>query len=1436
MTAPWDRAKETSTGQLRYRVAWDGIGVEFVSDEEMERPAVNELDLNEAPAYASQAWVLGGGTGAVTDDSASPGSSLYEDPAGGQDAYNISDLDAAATSYGTITSSGTTSSIDDGNTLLIELWVRRISGGSAFAQVRIGRGSTLSYSDTFDLHLAEGWVRRAGGTAIEWIHVEPANNHSLDWWRVLVRVQGHDSQARVRVAPAAGLASSWTVGSRTWTEATDDAAVHGTPAADVTAQGSTSVWGLYIRDFTAYPDTRQRVSGLNAEGLAFTENGDDIRGKWEPSGFKVRVLMEAATPLFHTDPTGYTYLDEDEVTDESSAIRVLGTDALEVGQPVYMGTETLLPRGKTGDRLWGLTRGLWSSDNFGAAGPNGQAAQYHYRSSEFVSDDRLHVPELTNAPVVFEGRRVYVYIYAPGDDPQGDGTRVWAGLCSTDPTADGDYWSWTVDPLSRLFAHDLASDITDDFGLAGIYYSNGAPLAVNVLEWGDRNIPTSTTGYVYEASFSLYGHFRSQQEFLDCINSILDLETSSFSGWSTTVRAESWGDGWGLFFETPSVLANVRWISLQVRSTSDGFGPIYGRDIGLAPTNGDPLESAALAASTEYKNIFYQGSPSTDISDGYPDGWAPAAPGSLGTVPRTTYGTRAHAGYGANRYSYESTDGVFDAANLTAGELTFPDDRIYINTPTQLDPERTVIDVDWERPEATGAPTDLDRAKVPFEVLEFDSAKRWVRMRPILPDRAIRTGATRLLATAGNPPTLRALRRYTGAAGGSLADFLQRLLDDRARYLNLGISPDLRPDDFAEGWDTEVRDSAARASLLSQRRYVAGQAIELEEMLEHELRLGGWYAHFSLEGRINLRVIAPPSSVEVVDATINVDQLVSDGFWYRYEPSQLGIFNQVAHSTGYDPVEDEHRGSPWTFRWMPGYSRVPGGRTIEVKPKSIDPARLPEHDTQRALGASRVLATYGERYAILTVQVLLELFDVVRGDVVEVTWSKLPNAQGGLGDTVRARVVGRSWAPDSDGFGTLTLLISRVRIGGYTPGAKCTSISGTSGGTGPFVLGFSLADYFPEGTDATDFLEVGDDIEIFRWGARLAKRVTATISAVGADTITVNTASAWAHAAHGLGWAWGALPATEYATTDNLAEYAFEAGTDSRVDFSDQSVSRFVFAPAGGPGSEARIHEGVVELDPTLYRRADDPLCATRVRDGVINGLLHKADSVAQVHVNWQPVASALSFGTTNPVRYASGIFATMGDRPAGTFYMVHPLSFGTIDLPLHADRPYDLRIRTAWGAADNAYSDPPPTASITARVFVWPESEVRGGEEALSAYFNQAEDFVWETEFDATTVGFAGAWTTGASRGAGAYANKLRLDPSVIARWPLSGGTTEGAGRLRIDPPNDLSGANTAPTRVLRLHVGIAVSSDLDPSGDEPQVIPLLRALHVQGFAAEAS
>lgn len=895
----------------------------------------------------------------------------------------------------------------------------------------------------------------------------------------------------------------------------------------------------------------ERVAGLDSTGLQFKETCDLVRAHWEPSGFKLRVLAEVGTPVFHQDPTAVTYLNEDRVTAAEATFEVTGAEAFPSQGVIYMGTETMYFDARDDHSFGGLTRGLWSI--------GGQAAQYHYRSSEFVSDDRLSVPEITDQPVVFEGRRVYVYAYAAGDDLQGDGTRIWTGLCSTDPVCDGEYWSWTTDPLNRLFAFDLASDLADDFGLRGAYYSVLSPLWITIREWDTAAIPTDADSIANEVSVRVIGLFDNRQELLGCVNYLLDAETSSWSGWSVSgtggVRAEARGESWGLIYRTPSSPLH-RWIELHVDSMIDGASParIVGQGGSAAPWAGEPGGAVGLSPNNDYLNLYRQGDGS----------FALLAPGGGGTFPRVAYATTgAFAGLipvepssGAGQYTYETSDGVFDAGNLSAGfgGYALQYDRLVLNAPVTMVPGRTSLYLEWDAldpaPEGSypgGGITGLG---------QVIADRGFITPPDGAPRVTVPDGAS-AIASAQSSPKITVERLYV--AQGNLADFIQQLIDDRAEFLNLGLAPDLRPDDFDTGWDEEIRELAAAASLLNERSYVAGTKIDLDDLIENDLRLLGAHPHFSLEGRFRFRALRPPSETEVIDVELDVDNLVTQGQWFKYEPSQIGIFNRVHHQTAYDPIADEFTGS-WNFKWQPGFSRVPGGRTLEVAPKSVDPApRLPEHDAQRILGASRVLATFGERYAVLTVSVLRELFKAIVGDVATVTWSKLPNGKGGFGAKLNARVIGREHAPSENAYGSLTLLISRARYGGYAPGARCEPLTGTSGGTGPFVATVDLASYFPAGTDLLDFLEVGDLIEVHRWGHRVADRHDATITALTSSTLTFTTDVALDHS--GYSWAWGARRATEYAQTDNLAEFAFEADASSRIDFSDGTAPRMVLAP-----------------------------------------------------------------------------------------------------------------------------------------------------------------------------------------------------------------------------------------------------------------------------------
>lgn len=264
---------------------------------------------------------------------------------------------------------------------------------------------------------------------------------------------------------------------------------------------------------------------------------------------------------------------------------------------------------------------------------------------------------------------------------------------------------------------------------------------------------------------------------------------------------------------------------------------------------------------------------------------------------------------------------------------------------------------------------------------------------------------------------------------------------------------------------------------------------------------------------------------------------------------------------------------------------------------------------------------------------------------------------------------------------------------------------------------------------------------------------------------------------------------------------------------------------------------GVLEIEPSLYRRDNDPLCVQRVRDGLVNGVLHKADSASQVIVNWHPIASSVS---PADVDYATGHYPEMERAAAGTFYQIQPGTWGIVDMPIFGSGElYELRIRSAWGAGDHSFADPPPAGNVTVRIFFYPELDDATGPLGIGAYHEQAEDFVWEGTFATGTVGHAGAVISGTTRGPGGYANKLVLTSDVAAEWPIrsSARSPSGVGgRLTVNAPNGPAGADRAPTTVLRCHVGVVASIDTDPTPGEVPITPLLRSLHAQGFVGVAA
>src|SRR5690606_13079396 len=221
--------------------------------------------------------------------------------------------------------------------------------------------------------------------------------------------------------------------------------------------------------------------------------------------------------------------------------------------------------------------------------------------------------------------------------------------------------------------------------------------------------------------------------------------------------------------------------------------------------------------------------------------------------------------------------------------------------------------------------------------------------------------------------------------------------------------------------------------------------------------------------------------------------------------------------------------------------------------KSEDGAPVTYEDAVQV--GHRILSVYGAPYQVVTLAVDLRRFALRLGDVVSVTWSKIPGNDGTLGVSSKVGIVlGRRFEP-MRARGELMVLLTEQRVAGYVPGAKITSISGTSGGTGPFVLTLS-SDYFAGSDDAETHWQAGDKIRVYKWGSSTASADTGEVTAVSGFTVTITTDSAWTTTGT---WAIGSQVSTAIDEANQQA-YVYIGSSARQVAWSGSTDPAFTLA------------------------------------------------------------------------------------------------------------------------------------------------------------------------------------------------------------------------------------------------------------------------------------
>lgn len=225
------------------------------------------------------------------------------------------------------------------------------------------------------------------------------------------------------------------------------------------------------------------------------------------------------------------------------------------------------------------------------------------------------------------------------------------------------------------------------------------------------------------------------------------------------------------------------------------------------------------------------------------------------------------------------------------------------------------------------------------------------------------------------------------------------------------------------------------------------------------------------------------------------------------------------------------------------------------------------------------------------------------------------------------------------------------------------------------------------------------------------------------------------------------------------------------------------------------IHKGLVTLPTSIYGAANDPLDAVTVRDGIANGLLHCADSIGQVRVNYFPIAAGVANGQDS--------YETIESSPTeGVWYLVGGSPFGEWPLTLRWDgKPYMLRVRAGVAASASGSS------TLTMRVVIAPNGS--GPRER-----ERPVDHVWETSWTASSTGTTPTWATGATLGDEEYATLLAVSAAQADAW-----------RRAVSTYDAVSAAS--PVAVDQCLVSAWVYAKTSSA----QALPRLHALHIQEY-----
>lgn len=811
-----------------------------------------------------------------------------------------------------------------------------------------------------------------------------------------------------------------------------------------------------------------------------------VSGEIDVSGLRCVITDKdgGATAIFSKAPAYSTWLTA-ELSTSATTVTVRSTSGWPSDGYIWIDSEVIkyASLGGGGTTFAGCTRAQY-----------GSLAQAHY----VATGGAARYPKVTSAAPSISGCRARLYMYGQNDDPTGDGTQIWLGVVSKQPTLTGAAWSMMIDPITSILSKSLAADLQEPALPRGAAYNWRNTFFLGFTRTDtDEAISVQAPG-----AAGTTGFFENNDEMATYVNGLLEAAITA-AGWGVgfgcAIRMIPNGDsGWYL-----GIITNAT-VEVVVSRCSGGIDPVFSLE--TSPTNIDGTLVAIVSGVESY--------------------WLPlpeSLPGA-GSCPR----------------GYIGASSVGIGGDFTRADA-FPINKVYLSG-VALGSSIDAVAVEWLE---FGA---YPKEETAHEVLSTDAATNSAVLDIAFPPGHPLPNFDAHAWTAATAPEFRFGRTYTQS--GNIYTALVAIIGLAPTLLNLGAVPDLRSGDL-DGTSWNLIDGSDQPRIVRGRRFSSFSDVELMTLVKQELLLAGFMLGINSVGKIAIAPIRGVVRTEVADLTL--DSILGVPTW---EPSAYGMINQVKISRGYNQLEDDYAAAAVLVRNVAEFGSNPRPRTAEIEPKSV-PVGEVESYSECVEVAQRVFSAYSGPYAVIAAEVPLSAYLLgTVGAVASLTSVHIPDYEAGTrGVTgLRAIVLGREVDLNKGTVG-MRLLASTASTSGYVPESLITAETNISGNTWDVTLSGS---YFPSSTDAADWFIAGDLVTARLWDSTTATEITGSVTSVAANVVRVLFTASAAGLAVGEWFLTARLASDQLSSTQD--DYVFLADSTMLVDFDGTNRAARVFA------------------------------------------------------------------------------------------------------------------------------------------------------------------------------------------------------------------------------------------------------------------------------------